>query len=407
MLDLATPPKLWAWNNGWTLLSSSGPTTARADYAMAYDRNRSRLVVFGGQRVTGSTAYLSELWEWNGTSWTLRSQPSPRPAARSNSDFVFDPNRGTCVLVGGSSNTTNFQREAWEWNGTAWSRLPDLPADFHAESACFDPIRGGVVAIDGNGRLACFRLGMWVVEGSFIATGLSGSDALCFDRRTNGLILFSGNTYCVPYELVAGQWTLMSRLGPSENSALGGAVFDEHRNAIILTAANSWSGMLGEHRRASAPDAQITHGDLLIPRGRPIEIRTAVSSGGTTSIEWRRNSKILADGGRISGARTPNLVIQQASAADAGTYTITVTDECAQRVIDSVTVQVLGCPGDLNGDSLVDDSDFQIFARSYDLLDCLDPAMPLGCVADLTADAFVDDADFSVFVAAYDAVLCP
>ena len=65
------------------------------------------------------------------------------------------------------------------------------------------------------------------------------------------------------------------------------------------------------------------------------------------------------------------------------------------------------CPGDLNGDTVVDDADFVIFAEAYNLLDCADPAMPAGCPADLNADLVVDDADFVIFASAYDALLCP
>ncbi|MBX3379499.1 MAG: IPT/TIG domain-containing protein [Phycisphaeraceae bacterium] len=64
------------------------------------------------------------------------------------------------------------------------------------------------------------------------------------------------------------------------------------------------------------------------------------------------------------------------------------------------------CPGDLNGDSFVDDSDFVIFAGAYDVLDCADPSMPVGCPADLNDDNFVDDADFVVFANAYNMLTC-
>ncbi|MBS0190823.1 MAG: FG-GAP-like repeat-containing protein [Phycisphaerales bacterium] len=65
------------------------------------------------------------------------------------------------------------------------------------------------------------------------------------------------------------------------------------------------------------------------------------------------------------------------------------------------------CVSDLNGDRVVDDSDFVIFVASYNILDCTDPTMPAGCPGDLNADGLVDDADFSIFVVAYDALLCP
>ncbi|MBX3379948.1 MAG: hypothetical protein KF805_07620 [Phycisphaeraceae bacterium] len=65
------------------------------------------------------------------------------------------------------------------------------------------------------------------------------------------------------------------------------------------------------------------------------------------------------------------------------------------------------CPGDLNGDGLVEDADFVLFAAAYNILDCADPSMPAGCPADLNGDGFVDDADFVLFVAAYNELICP
>lgn len=66
-----------------------------------------------------------------------------------------------------------------------------------------------------------------------------------------------------------------------------------------------------------------------------------------------------------------------------------------------------GCPGDLNGDQMVDDADFSSFAQAYNVLDCADPTMPAGCPADLNGDGLVEDADFSIFVVAYNELLCP
>ncbi|MBX3379607.1 MAG: hypothetical protein KF805_05905 [Phycisphaeraceae bacterium] len=65
------------------------------------------------------------------------------------------------------------------------------------------------------------------------------------------------------------------------------------------------------------------------------------------------------------------------------------------------------CPADLNNDTFVDDSDFVIFANTYNILDCSDPSMPAGCPGDLNNDGFVDDADFVIFAAAYNELLCP
>ncbi|MBY0113474.1 MAG: hypothetical protein K2Y21_11670 [Phycisphaerales bacterium] len=65
------------------------------------------------------------------------------------------------------------------------------------------------------------------------------------------------------------------------------------------------------------------------------------------------------------------------------------------------------CLGDLNGDGLVDDTDFTIFVVAYDFLLCpTNPAFTC-CPADLNGDGQVDDLDFSIFVVNYDDLICP
>ena len=61
---------------------------------------------------------------------------------------------------------------------------------------------------------------------------------------------------------------------------------------------------------------------------------------------------------------------------------------------------------DLNGDRIVDDVDFVLFAQQYDVYSCFDAAMPGFCGADLNGDGAVDDTDFVIFAVAYDLFTC-
>ncbi len=70
-----------------------------------------------------------------------------------------------------------------------------------------------------------------------------------------------------------------------------------------------------------------------------------------------------------------------------------------KRTIPATAIRHSDCPADLNLDSVVDDSDFALFAVSYDQF--------LSYVGDLDFDAKTDDADFVLFAAAYDELLCP
>lgn len=63
----------------------------------------------------------------------------------------------------------------------------------------------------------------------------------------------------------------------------------------------------------------------------------------------------------------------------------------------------INCPGDLNNDLSVDDSDFVLFADAYNQL--LAPAPYTA--GDFTGDASTDDSDFVIFADSYNALLCP
>ena len=62
-------------------------------------------------------------------------------------------------------------------------------------------------------------------------------------------------------------------------------------------------------------------------------------------------------------------------------------------------VRVKPCPGDFNGDGVVEDSDFVLFAGYYDAL--VDPR------GDLNGDGLTEDGDFVIFAGGYDALVCP
>ncbi|MBX3381714.1 MAG: hypothetical protein KF805_16600 [Phycisphaeraceae bacterium] len=80
---------------------------------------------------------------------------------------------------------------------------------------------------------------------------------------------------------------------------------------------------------------------------------------------------------------------------------------CANTVLDWKLTLTKPCTGDLNGDGVVDDADFSLFAAAYNILGCGLPGMPAGCPADFNHDSVVDDADFVLFVPAYNALICP
>src|SRR3954470_21194920 len=90
--------EVWEYDgSAWSLRATDGPS-ARCDNAVAYDSARNVTVSFGGY----NGSYLADTWEWNGAAWAQRP-PAASPGARADSFMVFDQARAVTVLFGGQS----------------------------------------------------------------------------------------------------------------------------------------------------------------------------------------------------------------------------------------------------------------------------------------------------------------
>ncbi len=133
-----------------------------------------------------------------------------------------------------------------------------------------------------------------------------------------------------------------------------------------------------------------------LPTGSPLWLNLAEGS----------NSYLGSPRVSAAGANTTHLdVTPLAGAASAAQFRciLAETDSC---VTTSNPASLLLCVSDLTCNGMVDDEDFTIFLKAYNILDCADPTMPAGCPADLNRDGVVDDSDFTIFVGAYDALVC-
>lgn len=148
---------------------------------------------------------------------------------------------------------------------------------------------------------------------------------------------------------------------------------------------------------------------------------------GTIAGDWTADHSLIQGGWAGAGILTGDpmftdapggdyTVLAGSIAVDAGSaanlspgflFDLTGAARVAGAAPDLGAFERSACPGDLNSDGLVDDSDFVLFAGAYDILDCSAPAMPGGCPADLNSDAMVDDSDFVLFAGAYNALVCP
>jgi len=93
----------WEWSGtDWALVTTATVPPARSQHASFYASygTSNRVYIFGGRDSTGAS--LGDMWEYNGTDWT-QITPADLPSARMSSAIAFDSNRGRAVLFGGNT----------------------------------------------------------------------------------------------------------------------------------------------------------------------------------------------------------------------------------------------------------------------------------------------------------------
>ncbi len=206
----------WEWNGtSWTLKSPATSPTARIGHAMAFDSARGVTVLYGGGDANG---FLTDTWEWNGTNWTRRMPATPFVGSRASHAMAYDSTRGVTVLFGGSHIDNSLFLDTWEWNGTDWSQRATTgpcprtsPAMFYDSAHNVSVLFGGY-SIYGNG--CDVQLGdTWTWNGAtwtqkvVSGPGARHNHAMAFDSDRNVGILFGGyNDARIPYTVFGDTW---------------------------------------------------------------------------------------------------------------------------------------------------------------------------------------------------------
>ena len=199
----------WEWDGvNWLLAAQqyAGPT-ARGRQSMAYDVARERVVMFGGYlQCSGygcTPGYLDDTWEWDGQTWTEHTS-TPFPQGRENSAMTYDPVRERVVMFGGwNESAYAYLSDTWEWNGTTWTRRTPItsPTGREGHALVYDPVRGRVVMFGGYRRTDGNRYfqetwewtGMtWAQQTPTTAPPARYEPGAVYDSANNQVVIFSG-----------------------------------------------------------------------------------------------------------------------------------------------------------------------------------------------------------------------
>ena len=234
----------WEWDGeSWTQVADSGPSK-RFGHAMAFDRNRQRVVLFGGD----SSGRLSDTWEWDGNEWV--QQEDTGPSARVHPAMAYDTSRNRLVLFGGAAQDAGLG-DTWEWDGTAWTEESDFGPD---------PCAGGAMVFKGS-RAALFG-GM-----ASIASPPPLPVPTLFDRS---------------WEWDGRHWTARQDMGPGPR-VFHAMAFDETRSRVVLFGGSaapiggdgSAAGVRGdtweqfEEGQATAPETVAVSAVDVVPNPAP------------------------------------------------------------------------------------------------------------------------------------------
>jgi hypothetical protein len=152
----------WTWDGTvWTRVKKN-PPPSRALAAMWYDPSLKKTVLYGGLGRLTSTDRLSrfsDMWTFDGSSWTELKPSGGTPGQRYGAEVSVDPRNNKVVLFGGLRVDTSdsgiqtqvYADDTWEWDGTAWNKLAPSVVPPARENAglTFDPIRNELVMFSG------------------------------------------------------------------------------------------------------------------------------------------------------------------------------------------------------------------------------------------------------------------
>jgi hypothetical protein len=189
---------LWHWDGSdWRERAATATPPALVAASMVHDEVRDRLVLFGGLRDAGPA--FGETWEFDGSAWMRVARAGP--PARFEAAMAYDSARARVVLFGGADGSVDFG-DTWEWDGTSWTRVADTgPAPRQSAAIAYDVDRRRVVLRGGSsgaGAQLTFFDDVWEWDGASWTAAAStaaparAGEAMVYDATRGEIVLFGG-----------------------------------------------------------------------------------------------------------------------------------------------------------------------------------------------------------------------
>lgn len=317
--------EVWEWDGSdWRQVFPTTHPHARTRPTMAFDSIRNEVLMLGANSLSPEPSQFGysirkQLWAWDGTDWTPRGQlPGGEGAPYvygENQAFVFDPVRGVAALFGPFDDGGTYA--VWEWNGSAWirkipvtyaNRLNDSRAAPHA---FFDPVRRriGVPCVSNNlanPMSASVPLILWWDGGDF--------------RRGDTLTHDDVNQTTLTAGVSAGPW----------GQGFDLACYDPVRRSFLWhdTPQFLWDGPAKTREMHFTTKVKTVYQpvEVLFFQNGTVEFRGIHAGKRPLVHQWMKDGSPLFDDARVTGSSTATVRITNATAADAGRYSLRATN---------------------------------------------------------------------------------
>jgi hypothetical protein len=195
---------MWSWNGlTWTQLHPRHLPSARVDASVTYDDKLRAILLFGGDAGDRIPVMKNDLWLWTGLDWAEQNE-SFAPPARSAATMVFDPASGAILLFGGTNGIP--LDDTWSWDGKSWTELHPIqsPTRRYSASAVYEAATGNVILFGGEGgdlSMGSFHAldDTWLWNGSnWVEPHPSNSPparwlaSISYDAKNRVVVLFGG-----------------------------------------------------------------------------------------------------------------------------------------------------------------------------------------------------------------------
>lgn len=229
----------WEWDGqDWYEIESPVAPTGRSLHAMAYDEQRKKVILYGGEKASGA---LSDLWEWDGTTWHQLC-PVCNPAARMGHKMFYDERLQQIVVYGGWNKDIGFP-EAWTWDGKTWTYFSfesSAPATYNAPMI-YDTHNERAVSFMGNtwGGTWIWKDSIWRTLDSGLQPPMRDEATLVYNPETDQIVLAGGinnsdTLYNDTWILDGETWEKLDLPSSPPQRHLAAAFYDPIRHSIIL-----------------------------------------------------------------------------------------------------------------------------------------------------------------------------